>query len=53
MPAILAAAQCKQCPDIRDVLKTLQQGHEVKQVVVGVIADPALDGDGIVCENMC
>lgn len=48
MASVLAAAQGQQRPNIRDVLETLQQRHEVKQVVVCVVTDPALNGNGVV-----
>lgn len=48
MASVLAAAQSQQRPNIRDVLETFQQRHKVKQVVVCVVTDPALDGNGVV-----
>jgi hypothetical protein len=43
-----ALAQREQRAHVRRVLQALEEGNEVQEVVVGGVADPAFDGDGIV-----
>lgn len=46
---VLPSPQCKQRPDIRDILQPFQQGHQVQEIVIRRVADPALYGNGVVC----
>jgi hypothetical protein len=39
----------KQCTYVSDILQALQQRDEVQQIVVCWVANPAFDGNGIVC----
>jgi hypothetical protein len=39
----------KQCTHVSDILQAFQQRDEVQQVVVCWVANPAFDGNGIVC----
>jgi len=44
----LALPQRKQRSNVRNVLQALEQGDEMQEFVVGGVADPAFDGDGVV-----
>lgn len=44
----LPLPQGEQCSDVRHVLQAFEQGHEVLELVVGWVADPAFDGDCVV-----
>lgn len=49
----LPLPQGEQCSDVRHVLQAFEQGHEVLELVVGWVADPAFDGDCVVFGGKC
>lgn len=49
--SVLSAPQGQQRTNVRDVLQPLEEGHQVHQVAVRRVANPALYGYGIVWER--
>lgn len=47
----LTLPQRKQRSNVSNVLQALKQGDEMQEFVVGGIADPAFDGDGVVWDS--
>jgi hypothetical protein len=45
----LTLPQREQCSNVRNVLQAFEQGDEMQEFVVGGVADPAFNGDGVVC----
>ena len=48
MLPILAATKREKRPDISHILKTLQQWHQMKKIIIGRIIDPTFYGYRVV-----
>ena len=47
----LPLPKCQKRTHIRDILQALEEWNEMQEVVVRGIADPAFDGDCIICSK--